>query len=178
MTNNLTKPEKVDRRKLISPQLKAALDSMVEEGLQFDEAAVKQNLTVRAMRLALKRPNVIKYLREARHVFLAHVGASNIRRLRQLRDQDDNRAAAVAAARTIENMIDATIGSPNSIAGPRAGYLIDLSEPQVPGLVIVIEQPKPPEKPMIDVSPNAIPKDDSIDAIDVTPNKANDDDRH
>jgi hypothetical protein len=164
-TAQAEKPPKVDRRSQISPQMKAALDSMVEEGLQFDEAAVKQNLTVRAMRLALKRPNVIKYLRDARQVFLAHVGASNIRRLRDLRDQDENRAAAVAAARTIEGLVENTVGSPNSIAGPRAGYLIDLSEQRAPGLVIHVHHaaPKPAADAtgvVIDVTSNRIDPDD------------------
>jgi hypothetical protein len=139
------------------------LDSMVEEGLQFDEAAVKQNLTVRAMRLALKRPNVIKYLREARHVFLTHVGAANIRRLRDLRDQDDNRAAAVQAARTIEGLIEDTSAGGHGIGTPRAGWAIDLSE-QRAGVVIHIVHPGPAQDPrksgvVIDVTPTPIEPD-------------------
>jgi hypothetical protein len=152
MANELTKP---DRRKPLSNQLKAALDSMVEEGLMWDEAAVKQGMHVRSMRLALKRPHVIAYLRNARQVFLASVGAGNLRRLAQLRDQDDNRNAAVAAARTIEGIITETGGSPNSIGTGRAGYVIDLTEP---GLQIVITErvpaPKQEDDPLlIDVTP-------------------------
>src|SRR5205814_1925198 len=141
------KPPKIDRRTQISPQLKAALDSMIEQGLQFDEAAVKQKMTVRAMRLALKRPNVIRYLREARHVFLTHVGAANIRRLRDLRDQDDNRNAAVAAARTIEGLIEDNPASGMlGIGRPRAGWAIDLRDDDKPGVVIIIgPQPERPQ---------------------------------
>jgi hypothetical protein len=160
LTTTDAKPPKIDRRTQISPQLKAALDSMVEEGLQFDEAAVKQKMTVRAMRLALKRPNVIKYLREARHVFLTHVGAANIRRLRDLRDQDENRAAAVQAARTIEGLIEDTSAGGLGIGRPRSGWAIDLSgDEQRAGVVIVIQPPAardPQQQPgaMIDVTPN------------------------
>jgi hypothetical protein len=156
LTTSAAKPPKIDRRTQISPQLKAALDSMVEDGLQFDEAAVKQKMTVRAMRLALKRPNVIKYLREARYVFLAHVGAANIRRLRDLRDQDENRAAAVAAARTIEGLIEDTSANGHGIGRPRSGWTIDLRDDPPAGLVIVINPAKE--------------RRHGDDAIDITPN--------
>ena len=150
------KAEKPDRRKPISNQLKAALDSMVEDGLMWDQAAVKAGMHVRSMRLALKKPHVLNYLKQARQVFLASVGAGNLRRLAQLRDQDDNRNAAVAAARTIEGLIETTHGSSASIAFGRAGYVIDLSEPVRPGLQLVIverEKAAPPPE-VIDVTPN------------------------
>jgi len=149
---------KPDRKKPLSNQLKAALDSMVEEGLMWDQAAVKAGMHVRSMRLALKRPHVIAYLKQARQVFLASVGAGNIRRLAELRNQDENRNAAVAAARTIEGLIETTVGSPNSIGIGRAGYVIDLSEVNQAGLQIVVVQPPAPspKQPLIDVTPNAI----------------------
>ena len=45
------------------------------------------------------------------------------------------------------------------VSGKRSGYLIDLSDDPKPGLVIVIEQPKPITQPQtpgltIDVTPN------------------------
>lgn len=123
----------------------------------WDEAAVKAGMHVRSMRLALKRPHVIAYLKQARQVFLASVGAGNIRRLAQLRDQDDNRNAAVAAARTIEGIITDNGGSANGIGIGRAGYVIDLQEP---GLQIVVVEKAKPEPPMIDVTPNQSSDDD------------------
>jgi hypothetical protein len=36
LTTTAAKPPKIDRRTQVSPQLKAALDSMIEQGLQFD----------------------------------------------------------------------------------------------------------------------------------------------
>jgi hypothetical protein len=160
-TTSAAKTPKTDRRTQISVQLKAALDSMVEEGLQFDDAAVKQKITVRTMRLALKRPNVIKYLREARHVFLAHVGAANIRRLRDLRDQDENRAAAVAAARTIEGLIEDTSANGHGIGAPRTGWAIDLSSDEPAGITIrIFNPPTKPGDDAIDVTPNG-PEDGS-----------------
>jgi hypothetical protein len=79
----------------VSGRLKTALDDMIENGTPWDEAAPKANLTVRAMRLALKRPVVLKYLRQERHVLLARMSPQNLHALAKLRDQDDNKAAAV-----------------------------------------------------------------------------------
>lgn len=144
----------------VSGRLKAALDDMTWNGTAWEEAARKANLTVRAMRLALKRPQVLKYLRAERGVLMAQSSAKNFHRLAELRDQDDNRSAAVAAARTIEVITTETLGDAGVGArgGARAGYLIDLSEPS-PGVVIQIIQ-----------GPTPIPARDP-EIIDVTPNK-------
>ena len=88
----------------VSGRLKAALDDMVENGTSWDAAALKANLTVRAMRLALKRPVVLKYLRQERHVLLARMSPQNLHALAKLRDQEDNKAAAVSAARALEGL--------------------------------------------------------------------------
>jgi hypothetical protein len=143
----------------VSGRLKAALDDMTWNGTPWDEAARKANLTVRAMRLALKRPQVLKYLRTERGVLLAQASAKNFHRLAAIRDQDANRNAAVAAVRTLEGMADEALGATRLPGGQRAGYLIDLSEPDEPraGVVILIQPPKqPPEAPgvTIDVTPS------------------------
>ncbi len=88
----------------ISPQLRIALDSMVQEGLALDEAARKAKMTTRGVRLALERPHVLRYLRQARAAFISEVRATNPRRLRELRAQESNPAAAVRAALAIEQL--------------------------------------------------------------------------
>jgi hypothetical protein len=146
----------------VSGRLKAALDLMTWEGLAWDEAALKANLTVRAMRLALKRPQVLKYLRAERGVLLASASGQNLHALAKLRDQDENRAAAVQAARTLEGFAIDQFGERSSgiSGGPRAGYLIDLSDEPAPGVVIILG-PAPPRDP--NQQPGAV--------IDITPNK-------
>jgi hypothetical protein len=134
------------------------LDDMVENGTSWDAAALKANLTVRAMRLALKRPQVLKYLRAERGVLLARISPQNLHALQRIRDQDENKAAAVAAARALEGMASDIYGDvQGSTGGVRAGYMIDLSD-SPPGIVIRIhEQPRPQYQ--------------GDDAIDVTPNE-------
>jgi hypothetical protein len=146
----------------VSGRLKAALDDMTWNGTPWEEAATKANLTVRAMRLAMKRPQVLKYLRAERGVLLASASGQNLHALAKLRDQDENRAAAVQAARALEGLAAEQFGEvvrPGG-GGRRAGYLIDLSDDRPPGLVIVIQP--------------ARERRQSDDAIDVTPNEPED----
>jgi hypothetical protein len=142
----------------VSGRLKAALDDMTWNGTPWEEAAVKANLTVRAMRLAMKRPAVLKYLRAERGILLASASAQNLHALAKIRDQGENRAAAVQAARALEGLASEQFGEtgrPGS--GSRAGYLIDLSDAPKPGVTIVIHpaaREQEPAREMIDVTPS------------------------
>src|SRR5258705_1714637 len=114
----------------VSGRLKTALDDMVWNATPWEEAALKADLTVRAMRLALKRPHVLSYLRDERRVLLATVSPKNLKRLGELRDQDSNMAAAVTAAKTLETLADESLPSGVIVGGGgRAGFIIDLLEP-------------------------------------------------
>lgn len=77
---------------------------MVFEGLPFDEAARKQDFTVRAMRYALERPHVIRYLREQKQVFRASASSQNISRLVAIRDQGSNAMAQLGAIKLLEQV--------------------------------------------------------------------------
>ncbi|MGV7215900.1 hypothetical protein [Bradyrhizobium sp. UFLA05-112] len=127
----------------VSGRLKAACDDMVWNGTPWEEAATKANLTVRAMRLAMKRPQVLAYLKAERGVVLAQLTLQNPRRLAELRDQNENRAAAVQAARALEAISEAD--------GPRGDSPNDR-----PGVVIQIIGAAPAGAPgvSIDVTPN------------------------
>src|ERR1700730_15609582 len=78
----------------VSGRLRAALDDMIEHGTPWEQSAVKSNLTVRAMRLALKRPAVIRYLRDARRVWLSSATGRNLPARVSVRDQESHQAAA------------------------------------------------------------------------------------
>jgi len=148
----------------VSGKLKAALDDMVWNGTPWNEAAEKVNFRVRSMRMAMGKPHVLKYLRGQRGIVLAQSSGRNLHRLAALRDQDDNRAAAVQAARALEGLASEQFGAPSGRigGGARAGYLIDLSDDQKPGLTIVIHEPEraPAAGMTIDVTPNAKPRSD------------------
>lgn len=77
---------------------------MVFEGVSFDQAARQSSFGVPAMRSALQRSHVLAYLRHQREVLRQSICAGNPNRLREIRDQDDNRAAAVRAVLALEGM--------------------------------------------------------------------------
>jgi hypothetical protein len=145
MTTNVAPPSRqkiqaqtASARNKVTGALKIALDLIIHEGLNWEDAATQAKLQVRTMRLAMRRPHVLQYLRAERQVLLASVVAQNPRRLQQLRDQDDNRAAAVRAAATLEAMHD----SPTAQAGAmnvKPGLTIQIiadAPPRVVGPVI------------------------------------------
>jgi hypothetical protein len=127
MTNDL--PARRDGRSVprMTPQVRAACDLMIYEALPWEQAAVKAGVPARSMRRALHRPYVLKYLRDERQVLLAAISTATPMRLAQLRDQDENRNAAVNAARTLEGL-DADMPM-------RAG------QASAPGFVIVLNAP-------------------------------------
>jgi hypothetical protein len=69
--------------------------------------------------------------------------ARNIHALVRIRDQDENKMAAVAAVKALERMDDDAM--------PPAGA----GSSMTPGFTIVVEQPRPPAspRPVIDVTP-------------------------
>lgn len=115
-------------RKQIRGKLKAALDAMVWQGQDWDEAARNINLTTAAMRKALGKPHVLAYLKHEREVFRSSMGGKTLVRLAELRDQDENRNAAVKACQVLEQL-----GETDSARGAAAGM------PRVPGMIIVIQ---------------------------------------
>ena len=127
----------------VTGKLAEACRLIVHEGMPWDEAAVKAGLTVRAMRLALKKPHVLKYIRDERHLLLSTIAAQNPRRMAELRDQNDNAAAAVRAGQVIEQM--STEGAPS-----RATAVL-------PGLTIQIVNSIPADRDrLVDVTPPTI----------------------
>jgi hypothetical protein len=99
-------PARRDGRSIpkLGMQLRAACDLMIYEAMSWDAAALKAGLKVRGMRKALRRPHVLKYLRDERQVLLAAISTATPLRLAQLRDQSTNMNAAVNACRVLENL--------------------------------------------------------------------------
>jgi hypothetical protein len=134
MSNDLTKPTRqaIAARNRSAPgnvtgKLADAITYMVEDGIPWDQAAVKVGLTVRSMRLSLKKAHVLAHLKHEKHVVLERICSANPQRLAAIRDSDRNLAASVRAVSELETMA----GNPAARSGYTAG--------QSPGLTIVIE---------------------------------------
>ena len=96
------------RPRSINGKLRLALSYMTwgaEDGvaLEWLDAAHRAGVRVRTMRLALLKPHVRRFLNEQRRALLAASSAQNISRAAAIRDQDDNRMAAVNAIKLLEN---------------------------------------------------------------------------
>lgn len=127
--------------KQIGRKLKIALDLMVfgdENGdpCEWDEAARKANLTARAMRMALERAHVQRYLREQKQVFRASVSAANILHARRIRNQTGNAMASLGAIKLLEQLEN----EPQAQSGATRNV--------TPGVVVVINNNR--DAPLID----------------------------
>jgi hypothetical protein len=100
----------------IGGRLKAALDDIAWNGTPWDVAARKANLSVRSMRMSMGKPHVLRYLRTERGVMMAQASSATFHRLNDLMRQDENKGAAVAAARTIEAMTNEAVGGSHTLS--------------------------------------------------------------
>lgn len=85
-------------------KLRDAIERMVTEGMSGPDAARAVGLTPRAMRAALGKPHVIRFVRERTAQFRVEMCAPNVHRLGELRDQNENRMASVQAIKTLEQL--------------------------------------------------------------------------
>lgn len=74
--------------------------------MAWQDAARKANLTVRRMRTALGLPHVQRYIRDQKQVFRASASGANIHRAVEIREQDENRTAAIQAIRYLDGLGD------------------------------------------------------------------------
>ena len=134
---NRSAPRKVTGR------LRTALVEMVWEGSRRADAAKAAGMTDHGLREALRKPHVKAWYLQELRVLRESERSRTFHRLTELRDQDTNRNAAVAAARTLEGITD------TEEARPRTSY------PQMPGLCINIITPASPmpRPPLVDVEP-------------------------
>lgn len=119
--------DKPSRPRRVTGRLRTACDLMVYEGMSMYDAARKAGISAFSMREALKKAHVIGYLREHREILRVSMCGANLLALAEVRDQQDNQNARVAAVNSLERM-----GEANS-AG-RSGLS------QTPGFVIVLQQ--------------------------------------
>lgn len=126
-----------DKRKQIRGKLQTALNLMIFGGddrvaLPWNEAAKSAHFSVQAMRKAIAKPHVQQYLRAQRQVLITAISGQNPSRLAALRDQNENRGAAVRAAQTIEQIGAAEQSRPTNFTVP--GFIIQIIHAPAPGI--------------------------------------------
>lgn len=108
--------------KRISGKLNAALELVVNEGLDPIEAARTVNLNVHSMRLALQRRHVLAHLRHLREVLRATASAQNIHHAIKMRAESENAMAKLGAMKFIEGVDDAQQSAAARVQQP--GFVI------------------------------------------------------
>lgn len=128
----------------VTGKLKIAIDRLVWFGDRRADAAAAAGLTDHGLRTALRKGHVLAYLRTELALLREGEKPRNVHRLVELRDQDDNRAAAVKAIQVLEELTDGPRAtSVNVNLHLQAGYVIDLSEPGEPLRVVAGHRPAP-----------------------------------
>ena len=115
----------------VTGRLKTALDFIVHEALEMDEAAKRAGLTTRGVRKAMAKPWVAAYMREQRALLLTELTAGNPHHLRTLRGASPNQMVRLGAVRAIEDIVDGRRHGGVSVAlnvDVRAGFILDLRE--------------------------------------------------
>jgi hypothetical protein len=133
--------------KRVTGRLLRAITEMIWSGSSRADAAKAAGMTDHSLRCALRKPHVIAFYRRELGVLRESERSRTFHRLCGLRDQDDNKNAAVAAARTLEGMTEGERAPGQPVIS--AGFVI-----VVPGYQ---DEPTPPavgeRAPVIDVTP-------------------------
>jgi hypothetical protein len=129
----------------VTGKLKIAIERLVWFGDRRADAATAAGLTDHGLRSALRKPHVLGYLRSELALLREGERPRNVHRLAALRDQDENRNAAVAAIKVLEQLTDDPRSAVNISLTIRAGYVIDLS---------------PDTRPAIDITPHEATDDE------------------
>lgn len=138
--------DKRRRKRGLTVAVRTALDAMIYERCTRAQACERAGFTERALYLALEKPEVAAYFNRALDVLRTGERASNLHRLTDLRDQNDNRAAAVKAIQVLEQL-DAEANARPGSGSQTAGVIIR---------IVNVAQPAPPQPRTIDATPLAI----------------------
>lgn len=90
----------------LTKRVKAAIEAQVFDGLRRAEAAQKAGIAEHTLYQALRKPSVLSYWNECLQVLRTGERARNVHRLVEIRDQDDNKTAAVQAVKVLEEAAD------------------------------------------------------------------------
>ena len=117
-------------RMQVTGRLRAALTAMVWQGARRAEAAKIGGMTDHSLRAALRKPHVKSWYLAELGVLRESERPKTFHRLCDLRDQDENKNAAVAAAKALEQISDEPLRSKPTIASPGVTIrIVNVSSP-------------------------------------------------
>jgi hypothetical protein len=112
----------------VTGRLRAALLDMVWKGSRRDDAAKANSMSIHGLREALRKPHVKAFYLAELGVLRDSERPRTFHRLTALRDQDENKNAAVAAAKALEQISDEPLRSNATVTSP--GVIIRVLVPQ------------------------------------------------
>jgi hypothetical protein len=113
----------------VTGRLRTALTEMVWRGARRAEAAKVAKMTDHSLRAALRKPHVKAWYLAELGVLRESERPKTFHRLTELRDQDENKNAAVAAAKVLEQITsDEPLRSNPTVTSP--GVIIRVLVPQ------------------------------------------------
>lgn len=118
MTQPAGPVDKRRRKRGLTIAIRTAIDEMIYDRRSRAEACEKAGITERALYLGLEKAEVAAYWNKAIVVLRAGERAQNFHRLTNIRDQDENRAAAVKAVQLMEALDAEAIARPSTGAKP------------------------------------------------------------
>jgi hypothetical protein len=143
----------------VTGKLRRAITEMVWSGARRADAAEAAGMTDHFLRAALKKPHVIAFYRQELGVLRESGRAKTFHRLEALRDQDDNKAAAVKACQVLEQIADDPVKA-------------SISRSIAPGFVIqIVNAPSGPREQAttINVAPAPAAAEDELSITDDDP---------
>ena len=123
----LDSPKPMRKSRAPGPKVRAAIDLMVWQGHHRDEAAKLAGIKPKSLYNAFRKHHVRAYYVAELGVLRESARAKTFHRLEALRDQDENRAAAVKACQVLEQLGEQTVNSPAVTQAP--GFVIIISRP-------------------------------------------------
>jgi hypothetical protein len=121
---------------------------MVWKGSRRDDAAKANSMSIHGLRQALRKPHVKAFYLAELGVLRDSERPRTFRRLTALRDQDENKNAAVSAAKVLEQISDEPLRSNATVTSP--GVTIRIVN-------VVPSAPAAPRPSTVDVTPAAEP---------------------
>jgi hypothetical protein len=123
--------------------VRTAVLAMVHDGLCRGDAAAKAGLSEHGLYQALRRPLVRRLYNSELEVVRSSGRARTLHRLEELRDQDENRNAAVKACQVLEQLADLPQNT-NSRGQLSPGLIIQIVNGPMPRPVPIDVTPREP----------------------------------